>query len=269
MGIVTPAAHQINGMFKGMGMCNKCKKSREDSDFNANAHQKTGRQPWCRECTTAYSRRWYELNKQKHITYVREHDRRPRKRHLCKHCGLGEPDVKFYIKKQGERFYRRFMCFGCDAIYKQKYPSTEAATKRENARKAARGRISRKDETLRCMFILRDSKRADKMKGRDNDLDREFIRKLIDEGCAYCADHDARMTLDRIDNDLGHLKTNVVASCMRCNYFRRDMPHAAWIMVAPKIRQARLLGLLEGWNSGTIKSQRKTTAIDIEVLREI
>ncbi len=254
-------------MFKSMTVCNRCKVPREDGEFNA--RKKGGRQPWCRECTTAYSRRWYELNKQKHIAYVRKHDKRPRKHHLCKHCGLGEPEVEFYIKKQGERYYRRFICLGCDTIYKKKYPSSEAAAKRENAKKAARGRLSRRDETLRCLFILRDSKRADKTKGRENDLDREFIRKLIDEGCAYCADHDGRMTLDRIDNTLGHLKSNVAASCMRCNYFRRDMPHAAWMMVAPKIRQARLIGLLEGWNPGTIKSQRKNVASDLQVLKEI
>jgi hypothetical protein len=246
-----------------MIVCNRCKVPKGDGEFNA--RKKGGRQPWCRECTTAYSRRWYELNKQKHIAYVREHDKRPRKRHLCKHCGLGEPEVVFYIKKQGERFYRRIICIGCDNLYKKKYPKTEDAKKRESRRKAAKIKISRSNESLRCRYILQDSKRGDKRKSRENDLDREFIRKLIDEGCSYCADREGRMTLDRIDNTLGHIKTNVAASCMRCNYFRRDMPHAAWMMVAPKIRQARLLGLLDGWNPGTIKSQRKITKYDIEL----
>lgn len=252
-----------------MRTCNRCKKEQEDSAFNANAHHKNGRQPWCRECTTAYSRRWYELNKQKHIAYVREHDKRPRKRHACKHCGLGEPDVTFYIKKQGERYYRRFICIGCDNIYKRKYPRKEDAENRERKRKSTQGRIRRANETFRCRYILQDSQRSDKKKYRGNDLDREFIRKLIDEGCVHCADREARMTLDRINNNLGHLKTNVVASCMRCNYFRRDMPYDAWIMIAPKIRQARLLGLLDGWNPGTVKSQRKVTKKDFDSLKEV
>jgi hypothetical protein len=36
--------------------------------------------------------------------------------------------------------------------------------------------------------------------------------------------------------------------------------------IVPKIRQARLLGMLEGWNPGTVKSQRKTAVVDLDVL---
>lgn len=58
------------------------------------------------------------------------------------------------------------------------------------------------------------------------------------------------MSLDRIDNKVGHLKTNVVAACIRCNYFRRDMPFAAWKIIVPAMRKARKMGVLKGWNCG-------------------
>lgn len=55
------------------------------------------------------------------------------------------------------------------------------------------------------------------------------------------------MTLDRIDNTIGHVQTNVVAACVRCNYMRRDMPYAAWTRLVPLIKQLREEGLFGAW----------------------
>lgn len=247
--------------------CNKCKKDRPIELFGKKNSKSDGLQDWCRDCKIEYNKRWYAANGDRHRKYVGTH--KPKKNHICKHCGRGEPEVSFYIKRVKDRYYPRFICYECDKKYRTKYPTTKEALAGQNKRKLARGRISRAHDGERCRYILHDSKRGDKRKGRGNDLDREFIRNLINEGCAYCADREARMTLDRVDNKLGHLKSNVVASCMRCNYFRRDMPHDAWMMVAPKIRQARLLGLLDGWNPGTIKSQRKNVNKDMDILQGI
>lgn len=247
-------------MLKSMRVCNRCKKEREDDDFNANGAKENGKQTWCKECTVAYNRRWYLANKEKHRAYVREHDKRPRKPHLCKHCKRGEPEATFYIKKSGERYYRRFICMDCDALYRKKYPTKETAEKRENTRKAARSRVSRSLASERHKHILTDSKRADKIRGRANDLDRDFIREAIANGCMYCGDTSSQMTLDRIDNAVGHLKSNVVPACIRCNYFRRDLPYAAWKLLIPAIRRARKLGLLDGWHSGTKKNREMRVA---------
>ena len=266
-----PAAHtKIHAMLKSMRVCNRCKKEREDDDFNANGAKENGKQTWCKECTVAYNRRWYLANKEKHCAYVREHDKRPRKSHLCKHCKRGEPEVKFYIKKAGERYYRRFICMDCDVLYKKKYPTKGSAEERENKRKAARSRVSRSLASERHRHILTDSRRSDKVKGRANDLDRDFIRDTIAKGCTYCGDSSSQMTLDRIDNSLGHIKANVVSACIRCNYFRRDLPYAAWLLVVPAIRKARETGLLDGWHSGMKKNREMVVAKeDVESVESI
>jgi hypothetical protein len=59
------------------------------------------------------------------------------------------------------------------------------------------------------------------------------------------------MTLDRIDNFIGHVKTNVQPACIRCNYLRRDMPYEAWLIVAEGVRQARKAGAFADWVGGT------------------
>jgi hypothetical protein len=247
--------------------CKKCDKDVDFDLFGKKASKPDGKQDWCRDCKIKYNKEWYAANGDRHREYVGTH--KPRKDHKCKHCGRGEPEATFYRKRVKDKFYPRFICHECDREYRKKYPTSEAALTGQKKRRSARKRVNRTIEIHRCKYILGDSQRDDRKKGRQNDLDRDFIRTLIDEGCAYCADREARMTLDRVDNSLGHLKSNVVASCMRCNYFRRDMPHDAWMMIAPKIRQARLLGLLDGWNPGTVKSQRKTSPKDVEILKEL
>lgn len=94
-------------------------------------------------------------------------------------------------------------------------------------------------------WILKESKKNDKRKGFKNDLTIEFIAALIKNPCAYCGETNLRMTLDRIDNALGHTQENVIQACIRCNLIRKDMPYQAWIELTPTlclIRQKNLFG---------------------------
>jgi hypothetical protein len=108
------------------------------------------------------------------------------------------------------------------------------------------------------MVICIDCRSSDKKKGRENDLDVDFVHAAISEGCSYCGDTDSRMTLDRIDNDFGHTKNNVVSACLRCNLTRGSMPFAAWAIIAPKMREARLAGLFGDWTP-----KRKPTRLPV------
>jgi len=98
--------------------------------------------------------------------------------------------------------------------------------------------------------ILNDSRKADRKRGRVNDLDLAFVQEAVAEACRYCGETTIRMTLDRIDNTLGHMKANVVPACERCNFARRDMPYAAWLLVAEALRKAREQGLFGRWTGG-------------------
>lgn len=101
--------------------------------------------------------------------------------------------------------------------------------------------------------ILTDSKQSDKKKNRKNDLDLDFIKSQISKPCSYCGETQLRMTLDRVNNLIGHLKSNVVPACIRCNYTRKNMPYKAWLIVADGMRKAREAGAFESWTGSIWK----------------
>src|ERR1700741_3036477 len=95
--------------------------------------------------------------------------------------------------------------------------------------------------------ILTDSRQSDRRRDLDNDLTKEFVTSLIANGCLYCGETKSRMTLDRIDNKIGHLQTNVVPACKQCNLIRRDMPYMAWLVVVEGVKKAKRQGLFNTW----------------------
>lgn len=96
-------------------------------------------------------------------------------------------------------------------------------------------------------WILEDSRKSDKLKNLLNNMDVVFIANTIQNGCHYCGETKLRMTLDRIDNDKGHTKDNVLPACIRCNYMRRSMPYQAWDHIKTSVRSAKELGLFGDW----------------------
>lgn len=133
------------------------------------------------------------------------------------------------------------ICKSCSALRKRQNKDYKSKANERARRRSA-------DPAFADKHICNYSRNNDKKKGRQNDLNRGFIKEMISKGCSYCGHNGGRMTLDRIDNSIGHLKTNVVPACIRCNYVRRDMPYEAWIIIAPSMRKARELGLFGSWD---------------------
>lgn len=100
---------------------------------------------------------------------------------------------------------------------------------------------------------MTDSRSSDKKKGLKNNLTKEFIDETISNGCIYCGNTTLRMTLDRIDNTIGHIMDNVVPACIRCNYIRGSMPYDAWLSLKDGLIQAEQLGLFGNWTGSTHK----------------
>lgn len=116
----------------------------------------------------------------------------------------------------------------------------------------------RKDPNFRAKYILKDAVSTDRNMNRKTDLDLAWIQSQISLGCSYCGCKSIKMSLDRIDNSLGHLKTNVVPACMRCNFIRKTMPYDAWLCVVPGIKAAYEQGLFGDWTGFFDRSGRKT-----------
>lgn len=169
--------------------------------------------------------------------------------YLCQDCGETDPK-RFGTRIVNGRIYPRHVCKSCWTGYTKQVRSA-ASTKR------AHDRHKRKETTQRSLnintgkYVLRDARGSDKKKGFTNDLDREFVDEMLRLPCIYCGEDSVRMTLDRIDNSLGHLKSNIVPACIRCNYARRNMPYGAWLVVAKGMREARESGLFGDWTGRT------------------
>lgn len=151
----------------------------------------------------------------------------------CLACGENKSIGKFgKVGKTG----RRGTCQAC-------YARRDYELNSERILKYQKQR--RKDMPARSILV--DSRRSDKKNGLFNDLTLSFIECLISGGCCYCSDSSIRMTLDRIDNQVGHIESNVVPACIRCNYTRKDMPYEAWLIIAVAMKEARSRDLFGSW----------------------
>jgi hypothetical protein len=171
----------------------------------------------------------------------------------CKHCGAEKPVSEMEkVKKPNGKVYVRTRCVACarerNRTWKSRNPvAAQAVMDRAGKRQT----LERSQRQYWAKWIVRDSRASDRKHGRKNDMTVEFVQQLIEGGCSYCGETELRMTLDRIDNTLGHTRENVVAACIRCNYTRKDMPHEAWVLLAPAMRSARECGLFGSWTGRT------------------
>lgn len=164
---------------------------------------------------------------------------------VCK-CGVQETEESPFYKKTS-------LCPVCYCAKKkennQKYRSKPGIKEHYNRRASDR----RKDPNRRSFYIVEDSKKYDRIHGLENNLTIELVEELISKCCAYCGEDKLKMTLDRIDNSIGHVIDNLIPCCVRCNYVRRDMPHQAWMTIADSMRKARELGLFGNWSCEVYK----------------
>lgn len=171
---------------------------------------------------------------------------------VCKRCGNPQSEMEFYPNRTYGRVYRKKICRTCDnggRSSRKQNSWIEQCRSNPNLKKAKSdsAKKQRLDSKHLPLTILWDTRCSDKKHGCENDLDKEWIRETISAGCFYCGEISLRMTLDRIDNAVGHIKNNLHPACLRCNYFRRDMPFEAWITIAPAVKAARESGLFGSW----------------------
>ena len=169
---------------------------------------------------------------------------------ICSICKKPKKYSEMDICVKNGKTYYRSRCKSCcnENTRKWREKNPEEVRRRDRVVTARRSR-QRASLVEQERWICIDAKSSDNKAGFENDLTRDFVKELIAKGCIYCGETKMRMTLDRIDNDKGHLRSNVVPACIRCNYVRRNMPYEAWIKIAPAIREVRVLGLFGTWTS--------------------
>jgi hypothetical protein len=167
----------------------------------------------------------------------------------CKTCGKLLEDSEFPYRPHSKTF--RKSCKSCEnkaRINRTYSPPTEETKRKHNLYSSNWQKKQRANPDLSAKYIVKDSKNADKKANRENDLTIEYVENLVKDGCSYCGDKLIRMTADRIDNNIGHTKENVVAACYRCNMIRGNMPYEAWLNIAASVKDTFEKGLFKNWN---------------------
>jgi hypothetical protein len=62
----------------------------------------------------------------------------------------------------------------------------------------------------------------------------ELALEILNNNCYYCGDKIV-VGIDRLDNSLGYLETNIVACCEMCNYMKRIYTKEQFIIQCKKI----------------------------------
>jgi hypothetical protein len=160
----------------------------------------------------------------------------------CNRTNLAEGD--FYKTSSGYVFSYCKVCHNKRSAENRKISRKKPENKLKDSKKK---KLFRQNPEKRANVIANDSKSSDRKHNREYGLTLDKIRELISNPCIYCGETELQMTLDRINNEIGHIENNVVPACIRCNLIRKAMPYEAWICLVPKVREAKEKGLFEGW----------------------
>jgi len=164
---------------------------------------------------------------------------------ICRVCK--DDKSTFLMKSSGPDQKPCLICRKCDNKQRNDRYKKNPLSKARQDRIRAKVKRHTTDPSWRAYYICKWSRKSDKKKGRENDLTLEFTKRMIADGCSYCGETSLKMTLDRVDNSIGHLQTNVVPACIRCNYLRRDIPYVAWLILVPAVKEAVKKGLFGSW----------------------
>ena len=169
---------------------------------------------------------------------------------LCNCCGDLKRLAEFHTRTVNGKQYPETWCGKCcNKRRRRQERRTKTTLRAIYMRNAEYHKRARANFIKRAPYVLKDLRKFDKLRGLENDLDLEFVKVQLVRGCTYCGapQKKIRMSLDRIDNSLGHTKINVNPSCSNCNLTRGNMPYKAWLMLVPAMRHAREVGLLANW----------------------
>lgn len=171
----------------------------------------------------------------------------------CKTCKQEkniEDFTKYYGKKKRTVRYRPH-CKKCKYI---NYKENLSAKRREKIRKYQREYHLKNPENAK----IKSYQHIDRKNKRKSIKLREAKDLILNGDCFYCGETEkACLGLDRIDNRLGHEKTNVKVCCEKCNNLLSDIPYEAKLELKKGLTSIRKKGFLKEWIIPTKRNNKK------------
>ena len=150
---------------------------------------------------------------------------------FCRCCKFSQPIENFVVR--GNNTVRTKTCKTCSAHRKEKDYCVHG-TRYHDCHQCTDPIVRR------ATAMVHSSRISDKTKGRECDLDFDWTMNAVCDmpNCFYCdvplqyinSYKDDFCTVDRTDNSIGHLKSNCVITCRKCNCYNYKFLSPKWII---------------------------------------
>lgn len=186
-------------------------------------------------------------------------------RKLCSLCSISKLLKDFDSEKKG-KFGRRGRCKICEAARHKKYrennriqmrvrnqlryQNLSPEAKQTHIQKKSSGNQKRYNYEVRKRYNTSDRGvylryRSDAHRRSRNyefQLTFEFFAQLINSACNFCGKENCR-GVDRLDNNVGYINSNVVPCCKRCNEMKSVIPVQEWLGEMQRILKHQQIGV--------------------------
>jgi hypothetical protein len=151
---------------------------------------------------------------------------------LCKKCNNYKPaETDYFLKDKKGYFYS--YCRECKKEYLRSRKNISPLTKEEiHETKTSLQKVD--PDKKWAKHLLNSSRHCAKRHGREFNIDVNYILELYEKQNHKCywygiqlesstiSKYPAKPSIDRLDNDKGYIKGNIVISCMAANYGRNS-----------------------------------------------
>lgn len=154
---------------------------------------------------------------QRNYRVAAKHDHR-----ICNRCDRELPaTAEVFLRDASRPLGLAYECRECHSARKKgrdRRPErwSNLSPEQKTKRKAVMRRWNQ-SQRGRATFLRKAYQRIDEC-----DLTAAEILGMIEQPCVYCGTTTANRGLDRIDNQLGHVRGNVQTACGECNVMRGD-----------------------------------------------
>jgi hypothetical protein len=163
----------------------------------------------------------------------------------CVICLVTKPlTSEFFYRDSSKPLGFEYRCKICDKLRTRKrkrYPLTKQQKDARNVNRRNKPRKQYKSPYNRTKNLLKSYTYSDTKSGLVCDLSVEWLdNHILTKPCMYCNTTAEPRGCDRIDNTLGHLKTNVVPCCRTCNLTRGNrFTHSEMLIIGKTIKDIR------------------------------
>lgn len=139
---------------------------------------------------------------------------------VCPRCKQKFPlNAKHFYPRKDRSFGFRPHCISCC-----KELSKTGWGKTSKEAKDRKNYVRKFDLHQRANALMSTYRRTDAKKGLAFNIDKITMLRRLDSECVYCGDsYMPNLGLDRVDNSIGHVHSNIVTCCYECNTARSNL----------------------------------------------